>query len=150
VGVYKMSRTKKWIILITAGALVLMALIAFATAPHKNIGNSERERGGPPSVSLSNTNKLAATLSTSQFVAAKNDISDYILKRVSGQAQSAKIDSTQLNADGQITLDVTVDNGESFTATVNQSDNQLIFQVASDHTKVVNNVPDDGGGDDDD
>jgi hypothetical protein len=146
-----MSRTKRWIILIAAGAIVLMAIIAFLTAPGgQKAGNSEREKGGPASVSLNNTDKLAAFLSTSQFIAVRGDISNYTTKHISGQAQSATIETTQLDDNGQINLTIKVENGESFSATINQNDNELTFQVPSDHYKVTSDVPDDGGGDDDD
>jgi hypothetical protein len=144
-----MSFNKRWLIL--GLVLIIVLFVCLRPVGHKNpvIGDTDPEKGGPQSVSIENTEKLAALVPSYEFFIVKGDLSDYIIKYVSPKAQSATIETTQLDNNGTIDLSVSAQ-GKRVNVLLDQTSTQLTFQVPSTHYVTTNNIVDPNSEDDGD
>lgn len=138
-----MSRTK--IIVAVAGICVVLLLVflSFSSSNPSNIDAAkEPEGGGPAVVSVDNTYKLNALLSSSRFYFVKDEISKYVAKAFGSKELTATIKKVTLNSDSSMEIIIEVPGKKTFSAIVNQSANNLSFSVPSNDYRVVGKYTD--------
>jgi hypothetical protein len=129
-----MKSRRKLLIIGGLALLLIFVIVTIITGTFRQDtrgDDKEPERGGPQVVAIENTEKLNAILPAPQFFAVKNNISTYIQQRISPAVTKATIEDTQLDQNGTVTIRVAADKTAPFTASIYQSNGQLVFQVAA-------------------
>ncbi len=138
-----MSRSKIIVAATVICVTLLFIFLSFSSSNPSNIdADKEPEGGGPAVVSVDNTYKLNALLSTSRFYFVKDQISTYVAKAFGSKELTATIKKVTLNSDSNMEIIIEVPGKKTFSAIVTQSASSLSFSVPSNDYRVVGKYTD--------